>query len=68
MLAVDEKVEEVSVGNSNDGYHIQDVVYKRSIEGSREIVKKRCLTLGFHNEILQVFPPLFSFQKLLWSS
>ena len=63
MLEVDEKEEYGSSDSRDDGTHIQYVVDKRRMDRSMEIVNKGCLTLGFHNGMLQVFPSLWAFPK-----
>ena len=39
-------------------------MYNRSRESSREIVKKSCFNLEFHNGVLQWLPPLLAFLKM----
>ena len=59
VLAVDEKEEEVIGDSRKYGPGVQVIVGKRRGERERDIVNKRYLTLGFHNGMLQVLPPLW---------
>ena len=52
VLAVDKKEGEASGNSRNDMTQIKVVVGKRMRERERGIVKKICLTLGFHNGML----------------
>ena len=61
VLVLEKKEEEVSKDSRNDGPHIQDVVDNWRRERAREIINKRCLTLGFHNGVIQVMPHIWAF-------
>ena len=68
MLAVDKKEGNVSGDSRNDMNQIKVVVGKRRRERERRIVKMICLTIGFHNGMLQVLPPLWAFSKMTVAS
>ena len=54
----------MSGDSRNYGPNIKDVVDERRREFAMETLNKRCLTLGFHNRVLQVLPPLWEFLKI----
>ena len=64
MIAVYEKEERVISDIRNYGPEVQVVVGKCSRYMPREIVNNSCLTLGFHNGVLKVLPPIWEFPKM----
>ena len=68
MDSLDKKEGNVSGDSDNDVPQVKVVVCKQSREGGTVTVKNICLTLGFHNGMLQVLPPLWAFSKMTVAS